>query len=143
MRMFMPLPIMLSSAVAFAQTEELRFPASEAVVARDVGTQGNVAHGNLPDPGDQIGWTLPEGFPAGVYRALIDGRTGSSGEGTSFVAGYRLTVPNRAFAAGAEPREIPLYWPGVARPTVRSTGPGYSVFQGEAPSAYGVLELAQ
>ena len=74
---------------------EFSYPVSQARVTHDAGTQGNVGHGNLPNPGDEVGWTLPDDVPVGVYRVTIDGRTGDRGEGTSFVAGYRLLAPDR------------------------------------------------
>ncbi len=113
---------------------DVSYSIGQAEVTRDVGATGNVQHGNLPDVGDQVGWTLPEDFQPGVYRVFVDGRTGSSGEGTGFIAGYRLTAPDRAFAKGAEPHEIGFYWPGDKTPSVKSKGNGYSVFQGEMPA---------
>ena len=110
---------------------EFSYPVSQARVTHDAGTQGNVGHGNLPNPGDEVGWTLPDDVPVGVYRVTIDGRTGDRGEGTSFVAGYRLLAPDRAFAGGTDPHEVTFSWPRGQRPSVRSKGIGYSVFQGE------------
>lgn len=120
--------------VAACAAEALSLDVSTAEVTRDVGGQGNVSYGNLPDAGDQVGWTLPDDFTPGVYSIAVDGRTGSRGEGTGFVAGYRVTVPDGAFAQSDEPHEIALHWPGATRPRVKSKGEGYSVFQGEMPA---------
>ena len=114
-----------------ARAAELSYPVAQARVTHDAGAQGNVGHGNLPDPGDEVGWTLPDDVPAGVYRVYVDARTGDRGEGTSFVAGYRLLAPDRAFAAGTGPHEVAFFWPRDERPSVRTKGEGYSVFQGE------------
>lgn len=107
----------------------LVFPAADAQVTRDVGTEGNVKYGNLVDPGDESGWTL-QNVPAGVYRVLVDVRTGSRGEGTDFIASYRLVAPAAAFPNGATPGEIGFIRDPAEPLTIAGRGKGYLVWRG-------------
>jgi hypothetical protein len=101
----------------------------QAHVTFDAGTKGNVGYGNLPDPGDELGCTIPPGVEAGVYWVSVDGRSGAQLGGRDFISSYRLVAPPTAFAAGVKPHEVPLELPPGVEPKEKSKGPGYYVFE--------------
>ena len=102
-----------------------------ARVSQDVGGQGNVRGGALPDVGDELAWEMPADLTPGVYQVVVVGRSGARIEGLDFVASYRVMASDRAYPRGTEPHEITVYVPDGVQPTMRSKAPDYYVF--EAP----------
>ncbi len=111
-----------------AEPEAVKLDIGQAKVTADVGRQGNNTRHSLPDPGDEVGWTL-EAIEPGVYQIVLEGRTGDRGEGLSFIAGYRMTLPRRAFPAGREPTEQRFALLPGATPVVAQEGKGWKVFR--------------
>lgn len=111
-----------------AEAQRYVFPWSRAGVTHDAGRVGNVKHGNLPDPGDEMAWTL-SGIKKGVYRVELDVRTGSRGEGTGYVPTYRLTAPDRCLVPGRS-TEIGFHPSPDSTPRITMRGKGWVVFRG-------------
>lgn len=120
-----------TTAPAATSTAPVEFSSDQAHVSRDVGTQGNLHGGALPDVGDELAWRLPDDFVAGVYRVVVVGRSGAREEGLDFVAAYRVTAPDRAFPRGVKSHELKVFVPDGVQPLLRGKGEGYYVF--EAP----------
>ncbi|MCD6350746.1 MAG: hypothetical protein J7M26_01395, partial [Armatimonadetes bacterium] len=104
-------------------------PPSRATVSRDVGRQGNVRGGAMPDVGDELAWTLPKDLTPGVYQVVVVGRSGARSEGLDFVGAYRVVAPSSAFPKGLAPHELTVFVPPGTKPTLVSKGPSYYVFR--------------
>ena len=101
---------------------------ARAVVTHDAAPLGNVKHGNLPNPGDELGWTL-DAIEPGAYRVELDVRTGSRGEGTDYVAAYSMIAPSRCLASGRG-EEIGFSLSPNCRPRVTLRGKNWAVYRG-------------
>ena len=118
----------ISPLAAAAGKPPYALSSAKAVVTRDVEPLGNVKHGNLPNPGDEMGWAL-EGIEEGVYRVELDVRTGSRGEGTDYVTAYRIIAPERSFVPGRQ-REVEFALSPNCEPRVVLRGKGWLVYRG-------------
>ena len=123
-----PLVLYVACLAPLSAADSYVFPFAQAQVLNDVGRQGNIRHGNLIDPGDEIGWTLA-GLPAAAYRVELEVRTGVRGEGTSFIPSYHMNAPAHCFLPGRQ-RELGFSLSADSTPTITLRGKNWAVFRG-------------